>query len=142
MAKLTRLKNDRVLFGVCSGIGEYFGFKPTLVRLVWIGLTIVSYGAAIIAYIIACILMPVQDEGQVQENKEVIEVNELEKQKKEKDVQKVKTLFGIVLVSLGTFMILRQFVSWISFKHIIPLSFILIGIFVLYIGRKEPKDEK
>jgi len=48
---------DKKIAGVCSGIGEYFGWDPTLVRLVWI-LFMVAGGSGILAYIIAMIVMP------------------------------------------------------------------------------------
>jgi phage shock protein PspC (stress-responsive transcriptional regulator) len=48
--------NDRKLFGVCGGIAEYFGFDPTIVRVIWAVLT-VSGGSGIILYLIAALLM-------------------------------------------------------------------------------------
>jgi len=54
--KLYRSKKNRVIAGVCGGIGEYFNVDPTLIRLVWI--LFVFTGAGIIAYIIAWILIP------------------------------------------------------------------------------------
>ncbi len=50
--------NERVLGGVCAGIAEYFTIDPTIVRLVWVILTIMSFGAGILAYIIAWIIVP------------------------------------------------------------------------------------
>ena len=35
MKRLYRSKNDRMLCGVCGGIGEYLDIDPTLIRLVW-----------------------------------------------------------------------------------------------------------
>lgn len=54
--RLIKSKTNRVLAGVCGGIGEYFNIDPTLVR---IGAVILGCcGAGIIAYIIAAICMP------------------------------------------------------------------------------------
>ena len=38
--KLYRVKKGRMLFGVAAGAGEYFNVEPTIVRLVFIGITI------------------------------------------------------------------------------------------------------
>ena len=38
--RLTKSKTDRKLFGVCGGLGEYFGIDPTLVRLAFVVLTL------------------------------------------------------------------------------------------------------
>jgi phage shock protein C len=64
MKRLYRLKNQRILGGVCGGIGEYFDVDPTVIRIVWAVLTLLSVG--IIAYIIAWIIIPEEgssDEG-------------------------------------------------------------------------------
>lgn len=56
MKKLYKSKNDRVLCGVCGGIGEYFGIDPTLVRLLCVLLGCTSTG--VILYIIAAFIIP------------------------------------------------------------------------------------
>lgn len=48
---------DRKIAGVCSGIAEYFGWDPTVVRLAWI-IFLLAGGSGILAYIIAMIVMP------------------------------------------------------------------------------------
>lgn len=55
--RLYRSGRDRVLGGVCGGIGEYFDVDPVLVRLAWILFSIL-YGAGVLAYIIAWIILP------------------------------------------------------------------------------------
>ncbi len=58
MKRLYRSRNDRVLAGVCGGIGDFFDLDPTLVRLAWVVLTLLSLGAGILAYLIAWIIVP------------------------------------------------------------------------------------
>ena len=55
--RLYRSRTDRRLWGVCGGIGEYFNIDPVIVRLLWILFTLAG-GGGIIAYIIACIIVP------------------------------------------------------------------------------------
>ncbi len=57
--KLYRSKKNRVIAGVCGGIGEYLNIDPTIIRLLWI-LFIFAGGSGILAYIIAWIIMPQQ----------------------------------------------------------------------------------
>ena len=54
--RLYRSRIQRMLCGVCCGIGEYFNIDPTLIRLVFVlfGCT----GGGILAYIIAAIIIP------------------------------------------------------------------------------------
>ncbi len=55
--RLYRSRSNRVLGGVCGGIGEYFGIDPTLIRLAWVLFTFVG-GSGILAYIICWIIIP------------------------------------------------------------------------------------
>lgn len=55
--RLYRSGNDKILGGVCGGIAEYLGVDPVLIRLLWIIGTL-AWGAGIIAYIIAWIIIP------------------------------------------------------------------------------------
>lgn len=55
--KLYRSRKNRILAGVCGGIGEYVEIDPTLIRLAWI-LVSFFWGAGILLYIIAWFLIP------------------------------------------------------------------------------------
>ena len=55
--RLYKSSVNRVLCGVCGGIGEYFDIDPTLTRLAWILFSCLG-GAGIWAYILAAIIMP------------------------------------------------------------------------------------
>ena len=55
--KLCKSATDRKLAGVCGGIAEYLNVDPTVVRLIWVAVTLLG-GAGLLAYIAAAILMP------------------------------------------------------------------------------------
>lgn len=52
--RLTKSSTNRVLTGLCGGIGEYLNVDPVLIRLLWLLLP----GANLIAYIIGAIIVP------------------------------------------------------------------------------------
>jgi phage shock protein PspC (stress-responsive transcriptional regulator) len=54
--KLYRSKTNKMLAGVCGGLGEYANFDPTIVRLiaVLIGLS----GAGLVAYLVCAVIIP------------------------------------------------------------------------------------
>ena len=60
MKRLYRSSEDRMISGVCGGIGEVYGIDPTLLRL---GLVLVGLVTAIlpmlVVYILATIIIPV-----------------------------------------------------------------------------------
>ncbi len=62
--KLVRSRTDRMLCGVCGGIGDYLHIDPTLVRLIWVLCSLAGCGMGLIIYIVAAIIMP-EDNGVV-----------------------------------------------------------------------------
>ncbi len=57
--KLYKSRENRIIFGVMGGLGEYFNIDPVLFRVVYVGFmvfTVVLPG--IIAYILMAIVMP------------------------------------------------------------------------------------
>jgi len=56
--KLYRSKKNRLIAGICGGIGEHFDMDPTIVRLIWVIVTLLSLGTGIIAYLIAWVIIP------------------------------------------------------------------------------------
>ena len=57
--KLYRSTKDRVLAGVCGGLGEYLNVDPVVLRVVWAVFFFIG-GMGLLAYIIAWIIMPEQ----------------------------------------------------------------------------------
>jgi phage shock protein C len=59
MEKLYLSKTDKKIFGVCGGIAETYDIDPTIVRLVIVFLTLVTFVAPlVVTYIVAGIIMP------------------------------------------------------------------------------------
>ena len=53
--KLYRSNKDKMICGVCGGLGEYLNVDPTLIRLAWVLLTCWA-GMSILAYLVAVII--------------------------------------------------------------------------------------
>lgn len=57
--KLTRLEKNKMIGGVCAGLGEYFDIDLTLVRLIFVALAIMTaVFPMVIFYVIAWIVIP------------------------------------------------------------------------------------
>ena len=54
--KLRKSNTDKKIFGVCGGIGEYFGIDPIWVRLAWAVLVFV-FGTGILLYLVFALIM-------------------------------------------------------------------------------------
>lgn len=58
MKRLYLSDQDRKLAGVCGGLGEYFDKDPTLFRILFILVTLLSFGLGIIGYILMWAIIP------------------------------------------------------------------------------------
>jgi phage shock protein PspC (stress-responsive transcriptional regulator) len=55
--RLTRSSSDRIIGGVCGGLGRYFGVDATLVRIAFVVLTMLA-GSGLVVYAAALVLVP------------------------------------------------------------------------------------
>ncbi len=59
--RLYRSRNDKILAGICGGIGKYLDIDPIIIRLIFIVL-LFTVGSGILIYLIAWILIPLEPE--------------------------------------------------------------------------------
>ncbi|HVJ48542.1 PspC domain-containing protein [Desulfitobacterium sp.] len=59
MKRLYRSSQNKMLGGVCSGLGEYFDLDPTLIRLAMI-IAVFGAGVGLLAYLVAWVLIPIE----------------------------------------------------------------------------------
>ena len=57
--RLYKSSTNRVLCGVCGGIGEYLNIDPTVIRLLCL-ILICGWGSGILFYIVAAVIIPEQ----------------------------------------------------------------------------------
>lgn len=56
--QLRRSRSDRMLAGVCAGIADYLRVDPTLVRVGFAVLAIITWGVALLGYVVAWVVIP------------------------------------------------------------------------------------
>ena len=59
--RLTKSKKQKMLFGVCGGISEFFNIDITILRIILIVAVFFSVGTGVIAYLICAVVMPSAD---------------------------------------------------------------------------------
>lgn len=145
--KFYRSRTDRVLFGVCGGLGRYFNVDPVLFRLLFILLFFIE-GAGLLLYVIMVFVTP--EEPKIgEENREGLgeEVKEFadKVEKKVKDISKEAHLdenkasdsrnaLGIAIVLVGLFFLSREILpmAWLSSDIIWALVIIGIGFYIIF----------
>lgn len=58
MAGLYRSRSNRVIAGVCAGLGYRFGISPTIVRIIFVLLALPGGAPGVLPYVILWIVMP------------------------------------------------------------------------------------
>lgn len=124
--RLYKSRRNKVIDGVCGGIAEYFDVDPTIVRLLWVLLTLMG-GSGFILYIIAMIIMPVNPDHLVAPQSTT---NNGSPDK--------RRFFGVMLILVGAFILLMNVgwfwgFGWWSFSRTVMLPALLIGIGALLI---------
>jgi len=65
--RLTRSRADRRIAGVCGGFAAYSGIDANIVRLVMVLLAVLG-GSGLLLYLIAWVIVPVEDAAQAAGN--------------------------------------------------------------------------
>ena len=56
--RIYRSRHERMVGGVAGGLGAYLGIDPTLVRILFVFLTLAGSGIGLLAYLILWIIVP------------------------------------------------------------------------------------
>jgi phage shock protein PspC (stress-responsive transcriptional regulator) len=134
--KLYRSKTNRVIFGVCGGLGEYFETDPLIVRILFVVLSLIN-GAGIIAYLILAVVVP-EEEKKIKKNDNAVEevqekTQELAEELKSGSwIKNTRNIFGLVIVLIGLNVLFEQVFqyspfAWINWGIVWGLLIILIG---------------
>lgn len=131
-AMLYRHPSHQLIGGVCGGIAEYTRLDPSLVRVLWMVLTVGSAGAGFLAYLALWLLLPVGTASGGVESPATLELNE-------RNVWRA----GMLLVGLGVLWLLANVgvLPWLwgAFWRTVGLLFwpaLLIGAGVLLLNNQ------
>ena len=61
--KLYRSRNNRMIVGVCSGLADFFGIDPTIVRILFAVGALLGFGSFILIYLVIFIVVPEEPLG-------------------------------------------------------------------------------
>ncbi len=64
--QLYRSTSNRMIAGICAGLGEYSNIDPTVIRLVAVLLLFVTGPGVVIAYLIMALIIPEEPVKQIQ----------------------------------------------------------------------------
>ena len=135
--RLTRSQTDVMIGGVCGGLGKYFHIDATLVRLIFVLLTLAG-GSGVLVYFILWIVMPREDMPNVPTNLDSQEFSRranMMGQEMQQIVSKPNTravqFIGIALVVMGIVYLIQNlnlpFLVWFNDRLLWPVLIIIAG---------------
>lgn len=133
------MRKNGLIFGVGGGMADYFGIDPTIVRLVFVFLSLLG-GTGILVYLAAAFVMPREGGGDLAtevKNELPEKLDEIKQKANQQlaDKKKIKKLiFPIALLFLvfGSFSVIRFFFPIIAFPFW-GFAFLFFGIILLWI---------
>lgn len=138
--KLYRSREDRVIWGVCGGLADYFVIDPLVVRLIFIALFF-GGGSGLLIYIIFALVVPSEgansSKKKVNTDKAEEFVGELGSRIKdlgsEVKVSDWRFILGLILVLIGFTSLFSNFTPFsFIWDNFWPLFLVIIGLIILF----------
>ena len=123
MKRIYRSQDNRILGGVCGGIGEYLNIDPLLIRIIWVAMIIVG-GAGFFAYMVAWVIIPSGSQGSI------------------KSTSNAGWYLGLALIIIGVALIFKSYwlpltFAWSIFDMGPPALLIGLGLLIIYAMYRE-----
>jgi phage shock protein C len=134
--RLERSEDDRVIAGVCGGIGAYLGSDPTWVRIAWIIITLLtSVMPMVIIYILLAAVLPTAPSTKPRSAPES-GAPPPPYSTAESGRAPWGVVFGALLLAVGGLLLVAQFIP-LRWDVIWPVSLIVVGAVVIVIALRQ-----
>ena len=130
--ELRRSLDDRMLFGVASGLADYFGVDVVLTRVLFVVIVFFSAGSTLLAYILLAIFVPEQERSAAATDSK--SQHRYRTSSDTKLVEHRRNVGGWIIVGLGVLMLATNFglFSWLSFGRFWPVLLIAFGLAIVF----------
>jgi phage shock protein C len=125
--RLYRSSSNKVIAGVCGGLGEHFDVDPTLMRLIAVVAALASFGVVLIFYLLAWIVIPQAPLGQPASQ----DLDQAPAPVMHSEHHVRSYLPGLILVGLGAILLLREYVFWFRMSDLWPILLVILGLFLV-----------
>ncbi|VUT25718.1 MAG: DNA-binding transcriptional activator PspC [Candidatus Methanolliviera sp. GoM_oil] len=155
--RLYRSRTDKKLGGVCSGIGEYFDLDPTLIRVLWVIITVFTdFAPGIIAYILLWLIVP-EEPAKIESSEAEVEGKGIDvdvkiddrkgvDDRKDNKTRSILVIIGILLFAFVFFKYFSWFNWWnLSWHRHMPMGFVfsvfpvillILGVLLIVLGMR------
>jgi Putative stress-responsive transcriptional regulator len=162
-----------MLAGVAAGVAETLDADPSIVRILWALLAILTGGVAFLVYIVMAIVVPegpgdlempvgapgasggIPGTGDTPPSPAPVPVSPTRsaertarraarraRRREAGDSGGAALIFGVVLIVIGAFFLLRQFLPWFGFHLWWPIAIVTLGILLIVVSVRPSRPTK
>lgn len=133
--RLVRTRGDRMIGGLAAGIGRKLGMDPTWVRIIWVILAFATSGAAVLVYFVLLFVVPEETDAEAAAapagEPPRFSATQGPPARRGDDGRTAALVIGLILVAVGAWFLLRQYLPSFDVRAYWP--WIAIGFGVLLI---------
>lgn len=162
-----------MLAGVAAGVAETLDADPSIVRILWALLAVLTGGVAFLVYIVMAIVVPqgpgdlempvgapgagggIPGTGDTPPSPAPVPVSptrsaERTARRAARRARRLEAvdsggaalIFGVVLIVIGAFFLLRQFLPWFGFHLWWPIAIVTLGILLIVVSVRPSRPTK
>jgi phage shock protein C len=164
--RLYRSRRDSILGGVAGGVADYFDMDPSIVRVVWAVLALATGGIFLVLYIVMWIVVPEGPSAATVARaaasdalppppgtgSEPAVTDPADAAASAPDWQSYEqrlrrggsggaVVFGVILIGLGVWFLIDQYVPAIDSDLLWPVALVVVGIVLLVVALRRPSSQ-
>lgn len=164
--RLYRSRRDSILGGVAGGVADYFDMDPSIVRIVWAVLALVTGGIFLVLYIVMWIVVPegpsaatvaqagaagtppsaeAGSDASATPTAPGTEASaptwEVQEQRMRRGGAGGAVIFGLILIGLGVWFLIDRYIPAINGDLLWPIALVVLGIILLVVALRRPASQ-
>jgi phage shock protein C len=137
--KLYRSSSDKIIAGVCGGLAEYFAVDSTLIRILFVALTLAN-GFGVLLYIIMALIVPKDKKTGTRDNARDLAAGAKHLASQVRSSDNGRNLLGLIIVGLGLVILIKNILPvppvWMHARVFWPAVIIAIGLYFIFSNKK------
>jgi phage shock protein C len=160
--RLYRSRRDSILGGVAGGVAEYLDVDPSIVRVVWAVLALITGGIFLLAYLVMWIVVPQSPSSATWSGPETATGASTSTAPGEGaaadaappwrgwagDEARVRrggsggaVVFGLILIGAGIWFLIDRYVPAFDRDLVWPIALVVLGVALLVVSLRRPRAE-
>jgi phage shock protein C len=144
--RLYRSRRDSVLGGVAGGVAEYLDIDPSIVRIIWAVLAIVTGGLFVLIYIVMWIVVPEGSDADASPDAAAQPAAAAsawsgQQPRHRSGSSNGSLIFGLILIGAGVWFLIDDYLPGIDRRFLWPVALVVVGAALLVVAMRRPRPQ-